>query len=218
MPRFVQILKRNSAAAMNDLKDYMNSGILEEYVLGLTSETEDQEVCAMALEHPEIQNEIDAIAAALTLYGETVAPELDPTIKPMVMATIDYTERLKGGEAASFPPELTETSTIADFETWINRDDMQLPDDFDQLHLKLIGCEPQKTTGILWLKYGSPEEIHHTQFEKFLVLEGSCEVTIDGKVNPLAKGDYLQIPLHLKHDVRVTSTVPCKVILQRLAA
>jgi mannose-6-phosphate isomerase-like protein (cupin superfamily) len=203
---------------MKDLKDYINSGILEEYVLGLTSETEDKEIYALALEHPEIQEEIDAIAAALTLYGESRAPELDPTIKPMVMATIDYTERLKSGEAPSFPPEVTETSTIADFEPWLGREDMILPDDFDQVYLKLIGYEPQKTTAILWLKYGSPEEIHHAQYEKFLILEGTCEVTIDGKIHPLAKGDYLQIPLHVKHDVRVTSLVPCKAILQRMAA
>jgi mannose-6-phosphate isomerase-like protein (cupin superfamily) len=203
---------------MKDLKDYINSGLLEEYVLGFTSETENSKISAMAWEHPEIQQEIDAIAAALTLYGETVAPEPDPTIKPMVMATIDYSERLKAGETPSFPPEVTESSTIADFETWLSRDDMQLPSDFDQVYLKLIGYEPQKTTAILWLKHGSPEEIHHQHYEKFLILEGTCEVTIDGKVNALAKGDYLQIPLHLKHAVRVTSSEPCKAILQRMAA
>lgn len=203
---------------MKDLTDYINSGILEEYVLGLTSEAENTEIYAMALEHPEIQQEIDAIAAALTAYGEATSPEPDPTIKPMVMATIDYSERLKNGETPSFPPELSESSKISDFEPWLSREDMTLPDDFDQVYLKLIGYEPRMTTGILWLKSGSPEEVHHAQYEKFLVLEGSCEVTIDGKVNALAKGEYLQIPLHLKHHVRVTSEEPCKVILQRMAA
>ncbi len=203
---------------MKTVKEYIESGILEEYVLGLTSDSENTEIAAILLSHPEIKDEINSITDALVSYADKNAPELDPTIKPMVLATIDYMERIKGGEAPSFPPELNEHSKISDFTEWLNRKDIVLPDDFEDVHAKIIGFEPTKITAVTWLKYGSPEELHHNQYEKFLILEGTCDLTIEGKVYSLVAGNYLSIPLHVKHDVRVTSTMPCKVILQRIAA
>lgn len=203
---------------MKDPQAYIHSGILEEFVLGLTSDEENREVNAMALQHPQVQAEINAITASLMVYGECMAPEPDPTIKPMVMAIVDYTERLKGGEAPVSVPDLTEHSRISDFEEWINRKDMVLSEDFDQVYARLIGYEPHKMTALLWLKHGSPEEVHDAQYEKFLILEGTCDITIDGEVHSLKSGDYLQIPLYKKHHVRVTSLTPCKAVLQRMAA
>ncbi|MES2134443.1 MAG: cupin domain-containing protein [Bacteroidota bacterium] len=203
---------------MKNRKEYINSGILEEFVLGLTSEAENIEIQKLALQHPDIKKEIDSITESLISYAQKTSPELDPTIKPMVLATIDYTERLKGGEAPSFPPELNAHSKISDFEQWLNRKDFVLPDDFEDVHAKIIGADASKTTAVTWLKYGSPEEMHHNQFEKFLILEGTCDLTIEGKIYSLVAGDYLGIPLHVKHDVKVTSLIPCKIILQRVAA
>lgn len=203
---------------MSDPQEYIHSGILEEFVLGLTSEAESMEVMKMASAHPEVQREIDEISSSLQVYAERQAPPICPTVKPFLMATIDYMERIRKGEWVTYPPELNEQSTVADFSEWLAREDMVLPDDFEAVHAKIIGYTPQATTAITWLKYGSPEEVHHEQYEKFLILEGSCDITIDGKVISLVPGDYLSIPLHKPHDVKVTSPVPCKVILQRLAA
>jgi mannose-6-phosphate isomerase-like protein (cupin superfamily) len=54
--------------------------------------------------------------------------------------------------------------------------------------------------------------------EHFLIVEGTCDITIGDKVHHLVPGDYLSIPLYIDHDVKVTSITPCKVILQRVAA
>ncbi len=203
---------------MKQLEEYINSGILEEYVLGLTSETESAEIETLSLAHPEIKAEIDSITEALVSYASKKAPILDPTIKPMVLATIDYIERLKNGEVPAVLPELHENSKITDFTQWLDRKDIALPEDFEDFYAKIIGSEPAKTTAVVWLKYGSPQETHHNEYEKFLILEGTCDIKIDDKVHSLVPGDYLSIPLYLKHDVRVTSNTPCKVILQRIAA
>lgn len=203
---------------MSDPQEYINSGILEEFVLGLTSEAESMEVMKMASAHPVVQREIDEISSSLQVYAERRAPSICPTVKPMLMATIDYMERIRKGEWVTFPPELNESSTAADFAEWLDREDMVLPEDFNGVHAKIIGFTPQATTAITWLSHGSPEEVHDAQYEKFLILEGSCDITIDGNVISLVPGDYLSIPLHKPHDVKVTSAVPCKVILQRIAA
>ncbi len=204
--------------SMPDPQQYIDSGILEEFVLGLTTEAENREVLSMASAHPEVQREIDEISASLQLYAESKAPPVCPTVKPLLMATIDYMERIRKGEKVTYPPELSGESVAADFSEWLEREDMVLPADFEGMYAKIIGYTPQATTAIAWLQYGSPEEVHHDQYEKFLILEGSCDITIDGTVLSLVPGDYLSIPLHKPHHVNVTSAVPCKVILQRLAA
>jgi mannose-6-phosphate isomerase-like protein (cupin superfamily) len=64
----------------------------------------------------------------------------------------------------------------------------------------------------------APQELHHDEHEKFLIVEGSCTISVEDKSYDLVAGDFLQIPLHKKHHVTVTSSIPCKVILQRAAA
>ena len=203
---------------MENIKDYINSGILELYVLGVSSAKENEEVEKMASSYPEIHTEIEKIAMSMEAYGQhhQVAP--DPTIKPFLMAVVDYTERLGNGEPASFPPLLQEGSAIADYAEWINRKDIFLPDDFKDIYAKIIGYTAAVTTAIVWIKEGAPEEIHDDELEKFLILEGSCNITIDGKPHHLVAGNFLSIPLYKKHDVKITSSIPCKLILQRIAA
>jgi anti-sigma factor RsiW len=48
-----------------ETKEYINSGILELYVYGLLSDTENEEVTTMANTHSEIKDEIIAIEKAI---------------------------------------------------------------------------------------------------------------------------------------------------------
>ena len=134
------------------------------------------------------------------------------------MAMIDYTERLNNGEQPSFPPVLNENSTIADYDQWLNRTDSKLPNNFKDFYAKIIGYTPEVTTAIIWINDMAPQEVHQHEFEKFLILEGTCDITIADEVRSLKAGDFLSIPLYKKHDVKITSLNPCKAILQRIAA
>ena len=201
-----------------NVKEYIETGILEVYVLGLASKEEAEEVERMSIMHAEIKQELAEITIALEQYAQqnNIAPH--PSLKPLLMATIDYTERLKGGEPQSFPPILNENSKIEDYGEWLNRKDMIAPVDFDEIFAKIIGYTPQVTSAIVWIKDMAPEEVHTNEYEKFLIVEGTCDITIGEKIYKLVPGDYLAIPLHLDHKVKVTSQTPCKVILQRIAA
>ncbi len=203
---------------MDNIKEYIESGVLELYVLGVAGAKEKEEVERMALLYPEISKEIANISAAIETYGHLQAIVPDPTIKPFLMAMIDYNDRLANGEQPSFPPVINEHSSISDYEAWINREDINLPDDFKDFHAKIIGYTPGALTAVLWIKEGAPEEIHQHELEKFLILEGTCDITIEGDVYHLGAGDFLSIPLYKKHHVSITSSIPCKLILQRLAA
>jgi mannose-6-phosphate isomerase-like protein (cupin superfamily) len=203
---------------MSDISEYIESGILEMYVLGITTPEEASEVEAMAKEHSEIRNEISTISKNLELYSELHAVKPGPTIKPFLMASIDYTERMKKGEKPSYPPQLNEYSKIKDYKEWLEREDMKLPSDFNHFYAKIIGHTPEMITAVIWIGQMAPPEVHKDEYEKFLILEGTCDITVGDKVYPMKAGDYFAIPLHESHMVKVTSDVPCKAILQRIAA
>lgn len=201
-----------------NVTDYIQSGILELYVLGMASDEERREVDRMAGLYPEVAQEIDQITAALIEQAEKSCPAPNPTIGAFLAAMVDYTERLQGGEAPTSPPALNKDSRMTDFASWLNNPDAVLPADFEAFHARIIGYSPEYITAIAWLRYGAPPETHKREFERFLILEGTCDITIDKIVHQLVPGDYLEIPLHLSHHVQVTSDMPCKVILQRVAA
>ncbi|RZK81830.1 MAG: cupin domain-containing protein [Pedobacter sp.] len=95
---------------------------------------------------------------------------------------------------------------------------MILPNEFDEVFAKILHHSQEAITAIAWIKHMAPQEVHDHEYEKFLILEGTCTIHIEDESHHLKPGDYLTIPLHKNHFVEVTSAVPCKVILQRIAA
>jgi len=203
---------------MNNISEYIASGIIESYVLGLATPDEIKEVENMSANHPEIREAIVRFSETVEQQSMANAIAPDPIIKPMVMATVDFIGRMEKGETPSFPPVLNEQSTVADYAEWLERDDMMLTADFDNIYAKIIGFTPETTTVIVWIKEIAPQEVHNDEYEKFLIVEGTCNIIIEEKVYSLVPGDYLAIPLHKKHFVEVTSNVCCKAIMQRVAA
>lgn len=199
------------------VKEFIESGILELYVMGMASNTEILEVENMAVKHPAVKLEIDSIAAALENMASSNAIAPNPVIKPFLMATIDYTERLKNGEVPAQPPLLSTNSKPEDYIDWLNRTDM-VSTGSEELFAKIIGYTPEVISAIVWIKNYAPHEVHDNEYERFLIIEGTCDIIVADEVNHLVPGDYFAIPLHKNHMVKVTSLVPCKVILQRVAA
>ena len=203
---------------MRNLKKYIDSGIVERYVLGITLPDETVEIEAMSIEHKEVAvaiSEFGLLVEENALHNAIAPPSI---IKPELMATIDYMERLQNGEVMTFPPLLNEHSQIKDFSEWLDRDDMRPSADFNEIEVKLIGYTPTCSTAIAWVRQLTPEEVHKQEFERFLIVEGTCTIHVASKTYDLIPGNYLQIPLFEKHHVVVTSSMPCKVILQRVAA
>lgn len=203
---------------MSEVRKFIESGILEMYVMGDASPEENVLVELMVNKHPEVKEELLSIEVALEEYALSQATTVDPVIKPFLMATVEYMERMSKGEQLSFPPKLRTNSLISDFEEWLNRPDFALTEPLDEIDARIIAATPQMTTAIVWIKNGSPPEIHKSEYETFLIIEGTCNIVVDGKDNHLKSGDVFTIPLYLSHTVIVTSGIPCKLILERLAA
>jgi mannose-6-phosphate isomerase-like protein (cupin superfamily) len=205
---------------MKDLEEFITSGILELYVLGDTSEEEDISVSVMSGRYPEeIAQEILEISTALQHRAIADAIEPDPIIRPFLLAKLDYMDRMMGGEPFSVVPPLSEFSKIEEYAEWIDRADMVAPGDFGEIFAKILSHTDAMTAALVWLREMAPQEVHDDQYERFLILEGTCDITIeDHGTHSLKRGDYLQIPLHKNHHVVVTSIFPCKILLQRVAA
>lgn len=198
-------------------KEFIESGILEQYVFGTASTAEIKEVEKRAAADPFIQQEIDAISETLEKHAMANAIAPDPIIRPFLMASINYEERIKNGEPVTEPPLLNENSKIADYDAWLSRTDMVSPGT-DDVFARIIGYTPKLISAIVWIKKYAPHEVHDDELERFLIVEGTCEIIVEDEVNKLVPGDYFSIPLHKNHMVKVTSSIPCKVILQRAAA
>ena len=159
--------------------------------------------------------EIELVLEELAQANE-VAP--NPTIGPMLMAMIDYEERLKKGERQEVPPLLSPGSKTTDFQKWLQRPDFQEPESYGDIYAKIIGVDDERTTLMVWLKSGAPNEVHSDELESFLILEGSCNIVVEDVVHSLEAGDYFTIPLLADHRVEVTSASACRIILERKAA
>jgi mannose-6-phosphate isomerase-like protein (cupin superfamily) len=198
-------------------KEFIDSGILEQYVFGIASANEIEEVERMIATDPAIYLEFIAISKTMENYATANTIKPSEVVKPFLMATINYAERIQNGEPVSYPPLLNQKSSINDYSEWLNREDMQSPATED-LFARIIGYTPQAVTAIVWIKNYAPHEVHDNEYERFLIVEGTCDIIVDEEVNHLVPGDYFAIPLYKNHMVKVTSLIPCKVILQRVAA
>jgi anti-sigma-K factor RskA len=72
-----------------DTKQYIESGILELYVYGLLSETENIEVSQMAKTHKEIENEIISIEKAIVNLSTSFSPFLSAENFEKIKAKLD---------------------------------------------------------------------------------------------------------------------------------
>lgn len=73
---------------LEDIKAYIESGILELYVLGDVSASEKLQVEAMALKHPAIKAELDEIERSMELYAEKNAVEPAEHLRDRVLNNV----------------------------------------------------------------------------------------------------------------------------------
>ncbi|HEX5555496.1 MAG TPA: anti-sigma factor [Chitinophagaceae bacterium] len=71
-----------------NIEEYISSGIIENYILGLTSSEENQSVETMAATYPEIRDVIASYQKALGEYSNLHAVQPPSTLKPRILNAI----------------------------------------------------------------------------------------------------------------------------------
>ena len=113
---------------MNEVEEFIESGILEVYAMGSATKEEALQVELMLKKYPEVREELKEISNGLELFAMEHEAEVDVTIRPFLLAFIDYKSRLQNGEQPEDAPMLNEKSKASDFTNWLDRTDTAKPE------------------------------------------------------------------------------------------
>jgi len=182
-------------------------GTLELFVMGALSQEESRSILEQASTSPELRQEIDRLEQDLESLAWRGSVEPPKHIRAQILESVRSIPQF---------PSLLQGSTAADFAPWLL--DLTLPalHEFENMHIAELDFEGTIPTGLVWVKSYVDEEVHTDVLESFIILEGTCEVLMEGRVMSMGPGDVIHIPLHTAHSLRITSNVPCKAIVQRV--
>ncbi|UOQ76951.1 anti-sigma factor [Hymenobacter sp. 5516J-16] len=103
-----------------NIQEYIESGILEEYALGVLNEVERAEVERIAREHPEINRELKTVIASLDAYAEAHALTPPTDMRERVLAgwqqaiqAAEQTPSLPASDGSSTPPRMVASAPAA---------------------------------------------------------------------------------------------------------
>lgn len=200
----------------NEAQQLIASGKLKAFLLGTLPVGELAAIIKASADHPEVREELLRLEGMLERSSQGVVPVDKPEVKSRIMERLrldDWHQDEPGS-----PPILHAASSRSDYAAWLDLPTMVPPAEYDDPFFIPIGQTTQALTAIVWMRKGSPEEVHTDVVEKFLVIEGCCEIRTADTTTRLGPGSVHSIPLHVVHEVVVISDVPCKVIVQRVAA
>lgn len=201
---------------MEDIKGYFESGILELYVAGSLPLEEALAVEDLAVHHPEVRDEIVRLQETVEQLWDIQPRQPRAELKARILTEIATLSERSFDPAR--PPVLNVGARAEDYRFWYEQEGIVPPAQYDDLFFIPVAMNEDGLTAVVWINGHVEEEMHDQAIEKFLVLEGSCKIDIEGEVHYLKAGDYLAIPKFRSHIVDVTSDIPCKLIVQRIAA
>jgi anti-sigma-K factor RskA len=79
-----------------NIKEYISSGILELYVLGMLSEEESREVTHLVQKHRELQTEVDKIQQSLQAFAQNQSPAVTTGLEDKILSKVKQTPQADG--------------------------------------------------------------------------------------------------------------------------
>ena len=196
-----------------NIPDYIESGVLADYCLGVLNTEQMAEVELLCAGHPELKHELTRLQNSLENYVAEKPVWRKAAMKERIwdmLSNIDVEEK-------AIPGNFPVINKYSDHKNWLKIVEPFRPADFREGMFTKVMNHNEQVTHILMMSYEDDvEEIHTDLKESFIILEGECECYIDGEVTRLSAGGYLEIPLHAKHNVKVLSPYVVAVV-QRIA-
>lgn len=189
-----------------DIQSYIDSGILELYVLGTLEGPEREELELNIMRYPEVKAEL----AKIELVFEGLA--MSAAVQPSAGVKENLMDLVAGKSSDVQYPEL---SAESDYRSWLETVHDLLPESYAG---GLFTRPLQHTHSLMQVLIVStedfPDEIHTHEIESFLILKGGCKCTIGEKERFMGPGDYMEIPLNEVHRVEIVGG-PVTAIMQR---
>jgi len=195
-----------------DVKKYIESGIVQDYCLGMLSKSEMEQVDWHAAIYPEIKMEIEAHHRALGQYAGSFANTVPHELRAKTLSLLDNLKKEELADQNNLPL----LNKFSDHKNWLRVVKPMLPDELKKpTFIKVLHEDEKLLQVLMWVKDYCPDEVHDDLEECFIILDGECECHIEGEVIKLGAGGFFEVPLHKHHDVVVTKG-PVLAVVQRL--
>ena len=184
------------------LTTFLNSGLLELYLIGKLDQEEVLLVNQMRVAHPEVVAEL----ASLEAFFEREA--LQHAVKPdsrfdEKMQSLFLNLEIEQVMQLSDMPLVT---SFSDADAWFEMISPLLPQgNFEGRFEKLLRNDDQVMQALVITPEGVDEEVHEDMHESFLILKGTCICTIGNETITMGPGSFMQIPLNQPHTIAVAS-------------
>lgn len=194
-------------------EELISSGILESFCLGFTSREEDASIQKMAAVFPVVQQEIDKIRDSLSTFLLRNKMEPSASVKTKVMHTV-YAQQVE--EHPEFVPLMNQPSDFARYYKAAGANHLNgIDEPFENLYVKELPSTNEIMNFAVWAKRGHEEETHYDRNEFIAILEGSCDMFINGRRRSYGKGEIISIEAGFSHYAVITSERPMFALVQR---
>lgn len=201
-------------------EQFLESGIIEEYCLGLASPKDVDLLMTMVSLYPEISEYLSSVQLQTNDLLTRFQRPASHSSKEIIKRNIRENLKLRKALLKEQPHQLEEFISISRhtdiemLESLIAK--IHPPEEYDNIHLEPLYIDSDKMLAVVWVKDQIPEEKHELLDESFLILEGNVSCHIDNEVFYMEKGMFMRMPLKSEHSIKVTSSYPAKAILSHV--
>lgn len=203
---------------MIDIQEYLDSGIIEKYCLGLATSEEARNLAFLCTQYPKVRGYLVDNQKTLEAYIARSKRVPKSNAKSIILKRLENL-KLKGIQLNHQYqlPEFISLSQYSDVDEWqevIRSVQPTIP--YDNIHVQPLFDGKGQKLHLIWVKQGIPREVHPHLEERFLILEGTATCHINGVDHFLESGSFMQMPLEEHHQITVTSKIPVKAIFSRV--
>jgi mannose-6-phosphate isomerase-like protein (cupin superfamily) len=196
-----------------NVKEYIASGIIESFCLGFTTLEETEMLNQMAALHPEVQAEMDKVRISMNTIIKETAIKPRPFVKTVLMNKI-YTQ-----QSLVHPEYIPLLHEPVDFERIYESakvNCLNMPQEsFENIYMQDLPSTTEIINFAVWVKKGHEEELHTDRIEYIAILDGSCDMIMNGVKKAYTRGEIITIPTNVLHHAIITSEQPMFALVQR---
>jgi mannose-6-phosphate isomerase-like protein (cupin superfamily) len=183
-----------------NVREYIDSGILEEYCTGLLTADEQDAVLKMCDLFPEVKAELLNIEKAIERIATDNAVTPDAGLKQKILNSLGFTETEVQFDLDNLPVTHARSNHIS----WLTSLDHLIPEyPNEDFSCHVLRQDDQFAQMLIITKSDVPDETHDNLKESFFILKGECKCLVGENAFRLGPGDFLEIPLNQEHNVKM---------------
>ncbi|WP_295802071.1 cupin domain-containing protein [Mucilaginibacter sp.] len=195
-----------------DVQKYIESGVLEQYCLGHLDEAEQAYLIQMTMLYPEVKAELTAVELAFEDISALAAIKPARNLKQDILAAIGFNKE----NATLNVNDLPVLRHATDPEPWLAAFAHLIPiEPTEDLTVNVIRHDAIVQQMLMTGNTDVPEEEHGEFYESLFILKGRCECMVGDELFALGAGDFLEIPLNVKHDIKLVTPYVTAVLQYR---